>query len=249
MGILGVLLGSMIFWAIGIALAFWGYKLHVRLPFLPGLWAGALIGGATGCFFGLPQGPIAGAVLLGVAFSVLSGQKKKAGDFLVTFAYVYAPTATSCSVPWLSSGLSIVPMIILLVIFATLGTILGLLAVRFPRAWISVETGLLGAFLVIAPTGTAAPAMLSVIIFLLVAGGGIYVQMNYTGVLDKAALAAGVAPVAPAPVAANGQVPAQQSVAAPAGPLATCPNCGMPLKPGTKFCPECGQSTAQAPNT
>lgn len=76
-------LAGILLFGIGVTSAFWGYKLRALFRFIPGLWAGALIGGATG--FALTMGPIGaviGAVLFGIICAVISSASEKTGVFL-----------------------------------------------------------------------------------------------------------------------------------------------------------------------
>lgn len=262
--------------AIGIPVAFWGYQLHVRVPFLPGLFAGALVGGATGACAGVLQGVI-GAVVLGLLCALLTFKKPKTGTFLVLFACGYTPfgvlSATTARAAE-GSGLSLTFLIFPIV----LGVVLGLLATYLhPRGWVIAATGILGARLLISCLPTETPAPVGVILFLVLVCAAIFVQVKYTGTpeaIARATQGAGAAPADAAPVppvptpAARSAVPAEEKApsaqpapaptadvpaaetpaaeAVPATALTVCANCGMPLKPGTKFCPECGQAVDRA---
>lgn len=265
---MGIVLGiiiSVLCLVIGTLMAFFGYRLHVRLPFLPGSLAGAMLGGAIGHCLRLPNGAIVGAVigtvLLGFICATISKSWKEAGTFLVFFSGWFAVSAVGFfSTLTRDSSASILPYFI----FVAFSVLVGLLAAYFhPRAWVIAGTSLFGAALwaipvnVIAmmfrfPEKSAVPAVICAAVFSLIAGGGIYVQANYTGVLKMAAPTAQSVLTAPAAtVQPTSQLPADAPAAdaAPVSAQNVCPNCGMPLKPGAKFCPECGQAMEQTPNT
>lgn len=248
----------------GILLAVGGYKLHVSFPFLPGLWSGAFIGAGTAGYLGLSDDVIviAGAVA-GAALAVLTLKRPKTGTFLVFFAGGYAPGGYFCVVLQRTavegSTIPLAGLIAMAIILAGVGTVFGLLATRFnPRMWIIIKTSLLGGLLAILPTGNMDIGLVSSIVLLLVIGGGIYVQLKFTGTTEgiawtaqTAAPAARRTATAPAektvPAPAQPQAPAPAAKVVPAAAMTVCANCGMPLKPGLKFCPECGHPISQPP--
>lgn len=204
------------FFALGLAMAHWGDKLRVNFPFFPGLCAGALVGFWTGLLLTIlfdyymlivvPLFMILGGVI---------GRSKNAGLLLEFFACGYGGFMAILGGPMLFFEVSV--PITLLIVATILGLLTCLLRIRITDRGIMVADCVMGGALC-ASWGVF--AAFGFLIFPLVAGGGLYVQMKRKKAADMAA-------VAPA---------------APAGPA--CPNCGMPLQPGTKFCPECGQTVA-----
>lgn len=237
-----MLLAGILLFAIGIASAFWGYKLRALFRFIPGLWAGALIGGATG--FALTMGPIGaviGAVLFGIICAVISSASEKTGVFLEFFSYGYAPVLAFVAVSG-SIFVAIIPA-------AIAGAITGMLGRFVSRMWIIVTTSLVGGLMGGVGLGlvTANP-MLGFVGGLAMIIGGICVQLNITGVPAKIEAAAqskgktATQPSAPPMPELHPEPRPAPTAATPASGPKFCPNCGKPVSADVKFCPECGQS-------
>lgn len=245
---------------IGIAAAFWGYKLRVLFRFLPGLWAGLLVGGASGYFLSFHLGgAVFGALLCGLIGAVISSAKEKAGVFLEFFAYGYAPilflttpvVAASIGENVSTGGNVSIGILIPTFIFAVaVGALLGWLAARFAaRVWIIISTGLLGGVLGGIAVGGMNPGV-GFMVGLLMAVAGMIVQLTITA-KPGAGPQAPTAPAGPTVQAAAvppavGTTPAVEETPIQQ-PIPTKPSAAAPAQEdtvstdGAKFCPNCGK--------
>lgn len=200
--------------------------------------------------------------LLSACLGIVSAKSEKKGVFCEFFAYgynIWIALAGNIAVMTLAQGEQTqsrgwVVLIVCLLIAGVIGTGLGALAARFySRIWSIAASSLLGGVALLFafdPFTMLGSDLLTIIILVSAAAliiAGFCVQLKITGTADRLKEVTQVSlPRMQAAAAEPASVPAEPAapVAAtvPAAPVApACVHCGMPLKPGIKFCPECGQ--------
>ena len=199
--------------------------------------------------------------LLSACLGIVSAKSEKKGVFCEFFAYGYniwialaGNIAMTLAQGEQTQSRGWVVLIVCLLIAGVIGTGLGALAARFySRIWSIAASSLLGGVALLFafdPFTMLGSDLLTIIILVSAAAliiAGFCVQLKITGTADRLKEVTQVSlPRMQAAAAEPASVPAEPAapVAAtvPAAPVApACVHCGMPLKPGIKFCPECGQ--------